>query len=250
MNRLKPKPTLSIKTLAHKHSAPNSSPRPRLKLYAQSDYAPPVSTFLPLHYESNYQYPLIVWLHGDAQSERDLPQVMRHVSTRNYLAVAPRGAESLQTPGEFGWDDNDQDASEAVERVFEAAQHAADRFSVNPDRVFLAGVGTGGTMALRVALSHPSSFAGVATFDGPLPQGRRLLSRVNETRELPIMLASSQHSPQYGETLLSRDLRLLHSAGAKVSVRQYLDDDQLTTVMLSDFDRWMMEIVCGAPAAV
>ncbi|MCA9238613.1 MAG: alpha/beta hydrolase fold domain-containing protein [Planctomycetales bacterium] len=250
MNRLKPKPTLSMKTFTHVKPTLGRSQRPSLKLHAESDAAPPIATFLPLHYEANYQYPLIVWLHGAAQSEQDLPQVMRHVSMRNYLAVAPRGVDTLRAAGGFHWVDSELDTSEAVERVFDAVQHAGERFSVNPERIFLAGVGAGGTMALRVALSHPQDFAGVATFDGAMPNGRRLLARVNELRDLPILLASSQHSPQYGEERLCQDLRLLHSAGAKVSVRQYLDDDQLTTVMLSDFDRWMMDIVCGAPAAV
>jgi hypothetical protein len=42
------------------------------------------------------------------------------------------------------------------------------------------------------------------------------------------------------------DLRLLHSAGCTVALRQYPGDDELTTSMLSDLDRWLMESVCGS----
>src|SRR5262245_30987235 len=38
----------------------------------------------PLHYERNYAYPLIVWLHGPDDDERQVTRVMPHVSTRNY----------------------------------------------------------------------------------------------------------------------------------------------------------------------
>ena len=47
--------------------------------------------FAPLHYESGYAYPLIVWLHGRGNDERQLLRIMPQVSMRNYVAVAPRG---------------------------------------------------------------------------------------------------------------------------------------------------------------
>ena len=50
--------------------------------------------FLPLHYEHGYAYPLIVWLHGHGDDERQLRRIMPLLSMRNYLAVAPRDARS------------------------------------------------------------------------------------------------------------------------------------------------------------
>src|SRR5688500_15821791 len=47
--------------------------------------------FAPLHYEPNYAYPLVVWLHGPGDDERQLQRVMPLVSMRNYVAAAPRG---------------------------------------------------------------------------------------------------------------------------------------------------------------
>jgi phospholipase/carboxylesterase len=44
------------------------------------------------------------------------------------------------------------------------------------------------------------------------------------------------------------DLRLLHSAGFSLSLRQYPGEHDLTTVMLSDLDHWLMERVCPSPA--
>ncbi|WP_197528255.1 alpha/beta hydrolase [Posidoniimonas polymericola] len=221
----------------------------RIQLYEASGEETPVSTFVPQNFERNYAYPLVVWLHGQDQNECDLPHVMRHVSTRNYLAVAPRGVdESLEVEGGYAWSDAPDSVEEAADRVFDALQQA-QRFNINDRRVFLAGVGAGGTLAMRLAMRHPETFAGAATFDGALPTGNSPLGRVNELRSLPILLSSSRESQEYPEQQLCDDLRLLHSAGATVSVRQYPGGDDLTTAMLADFDRWMMEIVCGAAAA-
>lgn len=219
-----------------------------VRLYDAPSSASPVASFVPMHYESNYAYPLIVWLHGTEQSERDLPHVMRHVSTRNYVAVAPRGVR--EQGDAYAWSDSAEAVEEAQARVFDAIDFAQERLSIHPDRVFLAGVGCGGTLALRLALQHPQEFTGAASFDGALPSGRGVLRNLDALRSLPLLLAGSRDSRAYPEARLCSDLRLLHSAGATLSIRQYPGSDDLTTAMLADLDRWLMEIVCGAPAKV
>jgi phospholipase/carboxylesterase len=100
-------------------------------------------------------------------------------------------------------------------------------------------------MALRVAWNDPSRFAGVVAVNGPLPTRFRPLRLVNELRQLPCLLATSRDSQIYPTTRVCEDLRLLHAAGCTVALRQYPGADQLTTKMLSDLDRWLMELVCG-----
>lgn len=250
MNRLTTMPSLPAIKLAFTATTQRPA-EDRVQLYEPVGEESPIATFVPQNYERNYAYPLVVWLHGQDQNECDLPHVMRHVSTRNYLAVAPRGAEpSDEVEGGYAWSDTPDGIEAATERAFDAIEQVTSRFKVHDGRVFLAGVGAGGTLAARLALRHPGSFAGVATFDGALPSGNAPLGRVNELRTLPILLAGSRESESYPEEQLCSDLRLLHSAGATVSVRQYPGGDDLTTAMLADFDRWMMEIVCGAAANV
>ena len=50
----------------------------------------------PIHYESGYAYPLIVWLHDAGKSEQEIVEVAPKISSRNYVAVAPRGLKSFQ----------------------------------------------------------------------------------------------------------------------------------------------------------
>jgi phospholipase/carboxylesterase len=210
------------------------------------DERSPFATFEPIHYERGYAYPLLVWLHGAAGSERELRHVMPRVSTRNYVAIAPRGCTpDRRHSGRYDWQQT-SDAIEASESLVAGSLAAATRqFNVHPRRVFLAGYGTGGTMAVRLAWNNPARFAGVVSINGPLPSSLRPLREINELRRVPCLLATTRDSQIYPQDCVCNDLRLLHSAGCTVALRQYPGADELTREMLSDMDRWLMELVCG-----
>ena len=144
-------------------------------LFTSTSHDATSSLFAPLHYESGYAYPLIVWLHGHGGDERHLLRVMPLVSMRNYVAVAPRGtvvAAEGKSPGEcFGWQQSEESVPEAEQRIFDSIDLAAQRFHVDRQRVFLAGFDSGGTMAFRVAMNRPSQFAGVLSLGGAFQQG-------------------------------------------------------------------------------
>lgn len=200
------------------------------------------ATFIPCGFESEYAYPLLVWLHGAGTDPDTLPEVMRHVSVRNFVAVAPHddSPHAVDSP----WNPAPEAAATAEDAVFDAIEAAQQRFRLHDRRVFLAGSGAGGSMAMRIALRNPEHFGGVATLDGPLPRRGRLLARVNQVRQLPLLLSASRESAAYNEASVCNDLRLLHSAGCRVAVRQYPGSDDLTTAMLADLNRWLMQLVC------
>ena len=168
------------------------------------------------------------------------------VSMRNYVAVAPRGSSAHpRHANRFQWQQSQNDIEVAEARVADCIASAERRFNIHPERIFLVGCGGGGTMALRIAWNEPSRFAGVVSFNGPLPKRWRPLHRVNELRCVPCMLVSSRDSRAYPASEVCNDLRLLHAAGCTVSLRQYPGGDDLTNNMLSDLDRWLMQLVCG-----
>jgi phospholipase/carboxylesterase len=210
------------------------------------DVGLPAATFAPIHYEANYAYPLLVWLHGVGSNEHELRQIMPLVSTRNYVGVAPRGTWSdPRHRGRYGW----RQSSEAIEmaegQIADCIALARRKFNIHAERIFLVGHGSGGTMALRIGWSQPSRFAGVVALNGPLPTQLTPLRRVNEARRVPCFLATARDSRAYPASRVCRDLRLLHAAGCTVALRQYPGGDGLTGAMLSDLDRWLMELVCG-----
>lgn len=207
----------------------------------------PYATFAPMHYERGYAYPLIVWLHDTGSNEQELRQVMPLVSMRNYVAIAPRGTVGEgRGNGRYGWLQSGDAIEAAHSRIADCIEVAKERFNIHPERIFLVGRGTGGTMAVRTAWNAPEQFAGVVTINGPLPTQLSPLRRVNELRRVPCMLTASRTSQTYPSDQVCQDLRLLHVAGCTVAMRQYPGDDDLTDNMLSDLDRWLMDLVCGS----
>jgi len=206
--------------------------------------------FSPMHYERNYAYPLLVWLHDEGGNERELRKLMPHVSVRNYVGAAVRGVEpSWRSKRGYSWGASPSAAAETADRVRQVIELADERFNLHARRIFIAGFGSGGTMALRLALENPSWFAGAASLNGPMPRGNCPLARVNEARRLPLFLASCRDSRAYPPAHVSADLRLLYSAGFSLALRQYPCPCELTTAMLSDMDRWLMQQVCPETAA-
>ncbi len=208
------------------------------------------SLFAPLHYEPNYAYPLIVWLHGANDDQRQLKRIMPFVSMRNYVAVAPRGTVQADDSAEHSgcsWSQTEDHILLAEHRVLEAVASACQQSNVNSDRIFLAGFGTGGTMAFRLALNLPQYFAGAVSINGPFPSGLRPLAQLHRVRQLNFLLASGRDSGRYPPVSVCADLRLIYAAGMSISLRQYPCGDDLTTHMLSDVDRWIMQQI-AAPA--
>jgi phospholipase/carboxylesterase len=204
--------------------------------------------FTPLHYERNYAYPLVVWLHGPDDDERQVTQVIPLVSSRNYVGVGPRGTLPGDLADSYRWA---QDASHIVlaeQRVLSAVAAARRWLNINPSRIYLAGYGCGGTMAFRIALNAPRRFAGVLSVGGPFPTTLRPLAQVHAARGLPIFLATGRDSLTYPEAEVCDHLRLFHAAGMSVCLRQYSCGDDLLTNMLSDMDRWIMEQLIPQPA--
>ena len=202
----------------------------------------PHTLFAPLHYESGYAYPLIVWLHGPGWDERHLLRIMPLVSMRNYVAIAPRGT-SLGVDGKsvFGWEQTPDGLIEAEQRIFACVQTAQRKLHVAPHRVFLAGFDAGGTMAFRLALEHPEVFAGALSLCGAFPTGGTPFRNLTQARRVPLFLAAGRDSAVYPAEQVCQDLRLLHSAGMSITLRQYPCAHEIAPQMLTDVDRWVIE---------
>ena len=206
--------------------------------------------FIPLHYEKNYAYPLLIWLHGPTGGEHEINQVMPHISVRNYVGVSPRGVTRharRHTNGDptFTWDQQARSIDKAFNDVSRCMAIAKQRFNIASNRVFLVGNGTGGTMALRLALQTPELFAGVVSLGGGIPRTQQPLVSLQRARSLPVMMMHCRDSVEYDTQQACDDLRLLHSAGLNVSMFQYPCEQEVTTKMLSDLNSWVMERVAG-----
>lgn len=203
----------------------------------------PFQVFSPLHYEKNYEYPLVVWLHGPAANERQLLRVMPKLSARNYVGVAPRGIKTGQCG--FDWPDSNYSAEAALERILDAVESAKSQLNIAANHVYLVGYQSGGTVAMRIALKYPDLFAGFANIGGHFPRGDQPLRNLDSVRRTQLLMMFGEDSPLYGTVDVCSDLPLFHAAGLKLLMRQYPGDGELTTQMLHDLNVWIMERVTG-----
>ncbi len=77
-----------------------------------------------------------------------------------------------------------------------------------------------------------------------MPSNERPLKRISEARNLPLLISVSPDQERFPLEHVMENVRLLHSAGSSLSLRLYPEGDELTTVMLSDLDSWVMERIC------
>ena len=219
---------------------------------AYSSEAAYAELFTPHDYEPNYEYPLLVWLHGPGGDRREMLQVMPHLSLRNYVAVGPQGFDHDDEGAGCYWPtqtDSAEDIEHATARILEAVAWARHRRKIHPQRIFIAGLQEGGVMALRVALQAPEHFAGAISLGGPFPLGEANLSQWSQVRQLPLFLAQGREDHNYPAEQVRDELQLFHAASMKVHVRRYPGGDELTTQMLLDMNAWMMEQINQPQAA-
>jgi len=202
------------------------------------------SLFVPMHYEKNYSYPLVVWFHSDGADASEIHEVMPRLSMRNYVAVAP---ESPDSQGDVAWQQDGESIRSAHDALIAAVDNAKSRFNLNPQRIFLAGFGSGATMAFRLAFERPELFAGVLALNGPLPSDATPLGQWDRSRKLPVFWAHFRQSSQFQQQELCEQLRLLHIAGFSLTLRQYPGEDTISDGLLGDVNRWIMEGVNTQP---
>jgi pimeloyl-ACP methyl ester carboxylesterase len=107
----------------------------------------------------------------------------------------------------------------------------------------LAGYRDGGTMALRIAMRQPERFSAAVSLGGPMPQGSiRNIVQLRQ-RRLPMLWQWAGQRPEFTAENLKADCRLAMTIGGQVEVRQYPGDDEMDTVVLKDFNDFIMRLL-------
>jgi phospholipase/carboxylesterase len=190
--------------------------------------------YLPTDYQPKYAYPLVVLFHADGACEEQAARLVPLLSRRNYVALCLRGPVRLGLRADgrpaFGW-------AAAADRGAKAAlAHAATRFHIHPDRVFLVGVGEGAAAAYRCGLALRACVTGVVALNGALPPGRV------PANTLRVLIGHGTATP------LAHPARLT-AAGATVRVNRYLSSQRVHADMLRDANRWIMAQIADKAAA-
>jgi phospholipase/carboxylesterase len=205
----------------------------------------PVRTFMPIGYEPNYPYPLVVFLHGHGGSEEQILRLAPRLSRRNYICISLRGPEVLERRKDgqaaYGWGPDHSDAL-IEDYVLSAIEQTRRSYHVHSERIYLAGFCEGAHLAYRMGLTFPDKFAGVVALNGTLPPGGPLF-RLPDIRSLRVMIGHGIANSVVPFGLAKRDYRVLYAAGLDVNLHTYATNHRLHPHMLRDVNRWIQEHV-------
>ena len=123
------------------------------------------SVLLPPEYSPHHSYPLLIVLRSRGRTNDELlrwwggqTDQPGPAMKRGYIVIAPEYTDDKQA--EYNY------STASHQTVIDSLRDARRRFSVNSDRVFLAGHGMGADAAFDLGMSHPDEFAGVIPIGG------------------------------------------------------------------------------------
>ncbi|HEY9640239.1 MAG TPA: alpha/beta fold hydrolase [Coleofasciculaceae cyanobacterium] len=195
--------------------------------------------------KSSAHPPLLLLLHGLGSNETDLMGLAAQLDDR-FLIVSVQ-APILLHPGAYAWFHVDFTPNGAIANLEEAehSQHLLrqfideliERYSVNPQQVYLMGFSQGAIISLSLALTQPDRLAGVVAMSG------RILAQVEPSTQtaarLPVFVAHGTADPvlpiQHGRA--SRDR--LSALPVDLTYREYVMGHQISSESLRDIAAWL-----------
>jgi phospholipase/carboxylesterase len=222
---------------------------PREGFYTSEVFTPggprPVHTFLPVGYEPNYPYPLLVFLHGHGGNEEQILRLAPRLSRRNYLCIALRGPRAVGRraghPG-FTWSVAGLDA-DIEDYVFAAVEQTRRIYHVHSERIYLTGFCEGAGPAYCLALRYPERFAGLISLNGCMPRSGGPLLRLPRVRPLRVFIGHGIANAVVPLSLAEADHQLLYSAGLSVGLCTYPTNHRIHPHMLRDINRWIVQTI-------
>ena len=202
--------------------------------------------YLPPHYEPNYAYPLIVWLHDAEWTARELLDLIPRISPQNYLGLSVEGLTPTNrfASGPMSPTGNLNPLEGLLETLKDVVPQMRREFHVHSERIYLAGFGDQASVALRMLLRRPEWFAGAMAFGVRNTKIDSALANYDELRGQRVFLSAGVRDSRCSMADVTSLGRLLRSFGIQAVLRAYDSSETPTPKMLSDVDHWLMNGVC------
>jgi S-formylglutathione hydrolase FrmB len=159
----------------------------------------PASVYVPTSYSPQRPASLMVFLHGNTQSESSLlaPEFIQKLAeSAGTIVVAPYGRGVYDYAG-------------AENDVYDALDAATRAFAIDPHKRFLAGYSMGGFSLFRIAPIHPNDWSAVMSVAGSLLVSRapRALATLSHLRFYILTGARDENVPTAWPTATAIYLR-------------------------------------------
>src|SRR6202171_4798316 len=128
----------------------------------------PYRLFVPANYDANQKYPLIFWLHGAAGRGSDnLKQISGGNENGTHVWTTPANQAQLpalvlapQCPEDRFWSEpENNEISPQLQMALDILAAVQKEFSIDPDRIYLAGQSMGGLGVWALLQAQPDRWA-------------------------------------------------------------------------------------------
>jgi predicted esterase len=179
--------------------------------------------FLPNMADQKKNWPLIVWLHGNCESQRDNIAHLRWLDQFVFRPPWHKGRYpffllAVQCPRDnFDWTRRASDIQDDMANVAAAiVEQTLGDYPIDPDRVYLSGVSSGGSGCWEFALRHPELFAAVA----PMGSDGGNNTRVDQLKDMPVWAFHCNRDTDTPVALVRATVRVLSEAGGKACLTE------------------------------
>jgi len=179
----------------------------------------PYMVYLPDNYDKQKTYPLMVFLHGSASDETNIGGFSSLIPP-GFIAVGPFGRGKSNA---FSRDHAQDDIAEAIEAV-------GEDYSIDQNRILLAGFSMGGYGVYRTYYETPKKYKALAIFSGGPNIGARYASKelapdftdeknLNTFSKIPVFIFHGENDLNVSLQTTRDVAAKLKNAGAKVELQ-------------------------------
>jgi predicted peptidase len=177
----------------------------------------PYRLFLPD--DQVHPMPLVVWLHGDGERGHDNVHQLRWTDTLMFppprqryrypfYLLVPQCPENARWKAPIGVQ-HGLEADDVLDLVGSLVREVLSTHRIDPERVTLTGLSTGGTACWEMAIRNPDLFAGVA----PLASYGTDSAAINRLTRIPIWAFHSTHDSRLEPTVRATVHKLREANG-------------------------------------
>lgn len=127
--------------------------------------------FVPTGYQSGTPVPLVVMLHGCLQTPDDFAagtQMNALAETNNFIVAYPQQPTTANPSRCWNWFDPAHQARGSGEpaSIVGVVNHVKSNYSINNNRVYVAGISAGASMSVILGATYPDVFAAIGASAG------------------------------------------------------------------------------------
>ena len=201
----------------------------------------PYLLYVPEDYDTNHQYPLILFMHGvgetgprlDILKNQVIPKLIEDGQDYPFIIASPH-----LNYNQF-WDQETDTVASFIAQL-------QSEFPIDPDRIYIAGLSLGGSGAWHFALSYPELPAAVVSMAGFYDYGsNKVPSNICDVASIPFWVVHGGRDETVPLTWEQSLVDALMECGAEVQFTVYPDADHTQTFVQGFADpalyAWLLE---------